>query len=53
MVEKLWVGGRRAVARVDQLGRLIHELTLAQDDPDVDDLGDGVAATRIIPDLHI
>ncbi len=32
---------------------LREKLTLAQDDPDVDDLGDGIAATELIPDLHL
>ena len=35
------------------LGNTISELTLEDDDPSVDDLGDGVTATRLIPDLHI
>jgi hypothetical protein len=35
------------------LGRSVKELQLASDPPDVDDLGDGVAATRLMPDVHI
>jgi pimeloyl-ACP methyl ester carboxylesterase len=35
------------------IGKSIKQLTLEDDDPTVDDLGDGVTATRVIPDLHI
>src|SRR5262245_14389444 len=35
------------------LGDTMRQLTLQNDDPSVDDLGDGVVATRLIPDLHI
>lgn len=35
------------------LGNTIRELKLENDDPSVDDLGDGITATRLIPDLHI
>ena len=34
-------------------GAAIKQLTLADDDPSVDDLADGITATRVIPDLHI
>lgn len=35
-------------------GKAMREkLTLSGDDPDVDDLGDGVTATELIPDLHL
>jgi pimeloyl-ACP methyl ester carboxylesterase len=34
-------------------GGSIRTLRLADDDPDRDDLGDGVTATRLIPDLHM
>ena len=34
-------------------GGSIKKLELDGDDPDVDDLGDGVTAPRILPDLHI
>jgi pimeloyl-ACP methyl ester carboxylesterase len=35
-------------------GKSIREnLTLAGDDPDVDDLGDGITANELIPDLHL
>jgi pimeloyl-ACP methyl ester carboxylesterase len=35
------------------LGRSIKELALKRDPVDADDLGDGVAATRLIPDVHL
>ena len=38
---------------VFSLGRSIDRLRLDGDDPDADDLGDGVVATRLLPDLHI
>ena len=34
-------------------GDSINRLRLAGDDPDVDDLGDGVRATRLLPDFHL
>lgn len=38
---------------VFSLGKSIDRLRLDGDDPDADDLGDGVVATRLLPDLHI
>lgn len=35
------------------LGDSINRLKLVDDAPDVDDLGDGVVATRLLPDLHL
>lgn len=35
------------------IGKSIKQLALADDDPSVDDLADGITATRVIPDLHI
>src|SRR3954468_4085053 len=34
-------------------GRTIQDLLLEHDDPDADDLGDGVRATRLIHDVHL
>jgi pimeloyl-ACP methyl ester carboxylesterase len=34
-------------------GNTIRELTLGEDDPEADDLHDGITATRLIPDLHM
>ena len=35
------------------LGKDIKSLALKEDPPDVDDLGDGVVATRVMPDIHL
>lgn len=35
------------------LGGSINKLRLEGDDPNADDLGDGVTATRLLPDLHL
>lgn len=35
------------------LGKSVKSLTLDGDNPDADDLGDGVSPTRILPDLHL
>ena len=35
------------------LGKDIKSLALKDDPPDVDDLGDGVVATRVMPDIHL
>lgn len=35
------------------LGRSVKDLALDGDDPTADDLGDGVTATGILPDLHL
>ena len=35
------------------IGDTIKQLTLGEDDPSVDDLGDGITATKLIPDLHM
>jgi pimeloyl-ACP methyl ester carboxylesterase len=34
-------------------GRTLQDLRLEEDPPDVDDLGDGVVATRVVSDVHI
>jgi len=42
-----------AVRALFSLGRSITELRITEDPPDVDDLGDGVTAPRIVPDVHL
>jgi pimeloyl-ACP methyl ester carboxylesterase len=42
-----------ALRGVLTLGRSIKTLELAGDDPEADDLGDGVTATRLLPDFHV
>ena len=41
-----------AVRALFSLGRSIKDLELSKDPPDVDDLGDGVTAPRVVPDIH-
>ena len=50
----IWGGNPAAMGTaVLSLGRSLREsLSLAGDDPDVDDLGDGVSASRLVPGLH-
>jgi pimeloyl-ACP methyl ester carboxylesterase len=51
---EVWApSARAAVGALWSLGRSITTLRLAADPVDVDDLGDGVVATRLVPDLHI
>jgi pimeloyl-ACP methyl ester carboxylesterase len=38
---------------IRSLGRSVNDLELHDDDPSLDDLGDGVTAPRLIPDLHL
>ncbi|CRK50565.1 conserved hypothetical protein [Rhodococcus sp. RD6.2] len=42
-----------ALAAALSLGGSIKKLQLDGDDPDADDLGDGVVAPRLVPDLHV
>jgi hypothetical protein len=49
----VWAISPGAVVRaLFSLGRSIKDLELSKDPPDVDDLGDGVTATRVVPDIH-
>jgi len=34
-------------------GQIIRDLTVSNDDPDADDIGDGVQATRVVNDVHL
>ena len=47
------VSGSSALNALLTLGDSIRELALEEDPPDVDDLGDGVTATRVIHDIHL
>jgi pimeloyl-ACP methyl ester carboxylesterase len=50
----IWaVTGGSAWRALTSLGRSITDLALTEDPPDVDDLGDGVTAPRVMPDLHL
>jgi pimeloyl-ACP methyl ester carboxylesterase len=47
------ISGGAAVKAILSLGRSVKDLELHGDDPDVDDLGDGVTAPRVLNDLHL
>ncbi len=47
------VSGGAVLGALRTLGRNIKELELHDDPPDVDDLGDGVKATKVIRDIHL
>jgi hypothetical protein len=50
----LWaVSGDAALRLLGTLGRSLNELAVPADPPDVDDLGDGISADRLIGDLHL
>ena len=50
----LWAMSPGAAWRaIRSLGRSVNDLELHDDDPSVDDLGDGVTAPRVVPDLHL
>jgi pimeloyl-ACP methyl ester carboxylesterase len=52
--KEVWAPSAGAALRaVLSLGRSIKRLQLNGDDPAVDDLGDGIVATRVMPDLHV
>ncbi|MFJ8160435.1 hypothetical protein ACIRBY_05835 [Streptomyces sp. NPDC096136] len=49
----VWAPSATAVlGALTSLGRSLKELELGEDDWHVDDLGDGVVADRLVPDLH-
>jgi pimeloyl-ACP methyl ester carboxylesterase len=45
--------GGAAIRALLSLGDSIKDLELQGDDPDADDLGDGVTAPRVMPDIHL
>lgn len=50
----IWsISGQAAWEWVRSLGSPIDDLRIAEDDPNEDDLGDGIIATRVMPDFHI
>lgn len=52
--KEIWGTSASALLRVLTTGGdSIRSLMVAEDDPDVDDLGDGVTATRVVPDVHM
>ncbi len=51
---ELWAPRPGAALRaVLSLGSSIKDLELDGDDPTAADLGDGITATRLVPDLHV
>jgi pimeloyl-ACP methyl ester carboxylesterase len=52
--EEVWAISRGAVWRgIVTLGRSVRDLRIVHDDPAAPDLGDGVRATRLMPDIHL
>jgi len=50
----LWaISGQAALTALGSMGSSLEELELGEDDPEVDDLGDSIHATRLMPDAHI
>jgi hypothetical protein len=47
------VSGGAVLSAIRSLGHSIEDLELAEDPPDVDDLGDGVTAPKVIRDVHL
>ncbi|MGZ3386281.1 MAG: lipase/acyltransferase domain-containing protein, partial [Isosphaeraceae bacterium] len=47
------LSGGAAVRGLLSLGRSVRDLELHGDDPDADDLGDGITAPRVMPDTHL
>jgi hypothetical protein len=52
--QDVWaLSGGAAVNALLSLGRSVKDLELQGDDPDADELGDGVTAPRVMPDTHL
>jgi len=50
----VWAPSKGAIARaILSLGDNIKDLELHGDDPELEDLGDGVTASRLMPDIHL
>lgn len=50
----LWaISGQAAWRALRTLGRGLDDLRLEGDDPEADRLGDGIVATRVMPDAHL
>jgi pimeloyl-ACP methyl ester carboxylesterase len=47
------VSAKAAMQAILTLGHDIKDLRLTEDPSDVDDLGDGVTAPRVVPDIHL
>jgi pimeloyl-ACP methyl ester carboxylesterase len=52
--EYLWLPSGEAIwGAIKSLGKSLQQLKLEGDDPELDDLGDGVHAIGLVPDVHI
>ena len=52
--QEIWsLSAGAALRGVLSMGRSIDRLRLRDDDPEADDLGDGVVATGLLPDFHV
>jgi len=50
----IWaVSGQAAWKTLTSLGSSLQQLMLGDDDPEIDDVGDGVRASRLMPDAHL
>jgi hypothetical protein len=50
----LWaISGQAAWKALTTLGASLEDLFLSHDDPDLDDVGDGIRATRLMADAHL
>jgi hypothetical protein len=50
----VWAISGRAIAKaLFSLGDSLRELQIKGDDPEIDDLGDGIRATGLMPDAHL
>lgn len=52
--QDVWAPSAQAVlGALRTLGGVIQSVRLAGDDPELEDLGDGIRATRLVPDVHL
>ena len=50
----LWaISGQASWGALTSLGSSLQHLRLERDDPEVDDVGDGIKATRLMQDAHL
>jgi len=50
----LWAISGRSISRVVfSLGEALNNLKVKNDDPELDEIGDGIQASRLMPDTHI
>jgi hypothetical protein len=50
----IWaVSGQAAWKTLTSLGSSLQQLMLGEDDPEIDEVGDGIRASRLMPDAHL